>query len=218
MFYVGAGAGAGASARSVDQPVHDETTRALFAHLWQSMKEVYVGVIVQLCPIILFNATSSLMTCMPGPTPNNSGSFECPVSHVPGLPTLVSHLRGHGFQPLMTGDDGKERKVYFYTEEVLEGNRVMVFLAEFKFALSAGVLTAAFKCHNPEQMEYVKVRAWSWQLRGERPSFQLFSHDEPWCWGFCTAIPFGATIQASRMSQGPDLVCVVELWFASVQQ
>ena len=31
---------AGSSAAPVDKPVHDETTRALFAHMWQSMKEV----------------------------------------------------------------------------------------------------------------------------------------------------------------------------------
>ena len=43
---VPAGAGVGAGAPVVpppERPVHDETTRALFAHMWQSMKEVCVS-------------------------------------------------------------------------------------------------------------------------------------------------------------------------------
>ena len=115
---------AGSSATPVDKPVHDETTRALFAHMWQSMKEV--------------------------------GNFSCGVSRVPGLPELVEHLRKHGFLPLMTGDNGSERKLYFYAEEIVDGTRVMVFLAEFKFAVATKKLDATFKSHTKTHIQQVR--------------------------------------------------------------
>lgn len=107
-----------------DAPVHDETTRALFAHMWQSMKE--------------------------------SGNFVCGVSRVPGLPEMVTHLRTYEFVPLMTGDDGRERKVYFYAEESVNGSRVMVFLAEFRFDVAAKRLSATFKSHTKTHIQKVR--------------------------------------------------------------
>ena len=40
------------------------------------------------------------------------GNFSCGVSRVPALEEVVTHLRKHGFLPLMTGDNGTERKLY----------------------------------------------------------------------------------------------------------
>ena len=101
------------------------------------------------------------------------------MSRVPGLPELVEHLRKHGFLPLMTGDNGSERKLYFYAEEIVDvrpgscshtvvdaayllvlyaqGTRVMVFLAEFKFAVATKKLDATFKSHTKTHIQQVRV-------------------------------------------------------------